>query len=146
MGCPSRPKSAFGQRIKYFTDQNVPKWGITWKWILGILKFRNECYKGLERKIEMKNGIICLVSMFPSWVMCLKLSEIEHFFSNFELTLEFSVKNLSLLKEFTYTHREGLVMHFYKMVLSIMLWLIVSVILGRRIIFITFLLNQHLFW
>ena len=32
----------FGQKM-YFTDQNGPKEGTTWKWILSIFKFRNEC-------------------------------------------------------------------------------------------------------
>ena len=30
-------------------------------------------------KIRWKNGVICLVSMFPSWVMVLKLSKKVHF-------------------------------------------------------------------
>ena len=30
-------------------------------------------------KVDEKNGIICLVSMFPSWVMVLKLSKKVHF-------------------------------------------------------------------
>ena len=30
-------------------------------------------------KVDEKNGVICLVSMFPSWVMVLKLSKKVHF-------------------------------------------------------------------
>ena len=30
-------------------------------------------------KVDEKNGFICLVSMFPSWVMVLKLSKKVHF-------------------------------------------------------------------
>ena len=52
--------------------------GTTWKWILTIFKFRNVCYKQ-SKKSRWKNGVICLVSMFPSWVMVLKLSKKIHF-------------------------------------------------------------------
>ena len=52
--------------------------GTTWKWILSIFKFRNEYYKQIG-KSRWKNGVICLVSMFPSWVMVLKLSKKVHF-------------------------------------------------------------------
>ena len=31
------------------------------------------------QKVDEKNGAICLVSFFPSWVMVLKLPKIEHF-------------------------------------------------------------------
>ena len=30
-------------------------------------------------KVDEKNGIICLVSMFPSWIIVLKLSKKVHF-------------------------------------------------------------------
>ena len=30
-------------------------------------------------KVDHKNGVICLVSMFPSWVMVFKLSKKVHF-------------------------------------------------------------------
>ena len=45
-----------------------------------ISKYKNECYKQLERKkLDEKNGFFCLVSIFPSRVMVLKLSEKVHF-------------------------------------------------------------------
>ena len=69
-------------------------------------------------KVDEKNGVICLVSIFPSWVMVLKLSKEVHF-CNFVLT---SARNLILLKQFTYMHLKGLVTHFQKMVLFIVLW------------------------
>ena len=53
---------AFGQKLRYFTDQN----GHEHENELSILKFRNECYKQLEWKKYMKNGVICIVSMFSS--------------------------------------------------------------------------------
>ena len=68
---------AFAQKLRYFTDQNGPK-GVPWKWILSIFKFKNECYKQ-SRKSSWKNGAICIVSMFPSPVMVLKLSKKVHF-------------------------------------------------------------------
>ena len=36
------------------------------KWMLQIVK---------EEKVDGKNGVICLVSMFPSWIMVCKLSK-----------------------------------------------------------------------
>ena len=38
----------------------------TQKWILQTVR---------SEKVDEKNGVICLVSMFPSWVMVLKLSK-----------------------------------------------------------------------
>ena len=73
-------------------------------------------------KSRWKNGVICLVSMLPSWVAVLKLSK-KCVFCNFVLT---SVRNLSRLKQFTYKHLIGLVTHFQELVLFIMLWLTVS--------------------
>ena len=53
--------------------------GTTLKWILTNFKYEMECYKHLEWKKKMKNGVICLVSMFPSWVMVRKMSKKVHF-------------------------------------------------------------------
>ena len=75
--------------------------GTTWKWILSIFKFRNGCYKQLEEKKQMKSGVTCLVSMFLSSVMVLKLSTKECIFWNFVLT---SASILSLLRQFTYMY------------------------------------------
>ena len=48
--------------------------------ILTIFKYKNECYKQLERrKVDEKNWVICLVSTFPSRVMVFKLSKKGHF-------------------------------------------------------------------
>ena len=76
---------------------------------------------GRAEKVDEKNGVICVVFMFPSRVMILKLSKKVHFF-NFVLT---SVKNLSILKQFTYMHLKGLITRFQKMVLlcyDLMFW------------------------
>ena len=59
-----------------------------------------------------KNGVICLVSMFPSLVMVLKLSK-KCIFCNFVLT---SARNLSLLKRFTYMPLKVFITHFQKMI------------------------------
>ena len=48
-------------------------------------------------EIDEKNGVICLLSMFPSWVKILKLSKKEHF-PNFVLT---SARNISQSKQVT---------------------------------------------
>ena len=81
-----------------------------------------------SRKSRWKNGVICLPSMFPSWVIVLKLSEKVHFL------------------QFTYMHLKSLVTHFKKM-LFIMLWLTMSEILGFEVLnSVKFLLTQYLFW
>ena len=68
-------------------------------------------------KADEKLGVICIVYIIDSRVMVLKLSKKVHFF-NFVLT---SARNLSLLKQITSMHLKGLVTHFQKMVLFIML-------------------------
>ena len=40
------------------------------KWMLQTVR---------AEKVDEKNGVICLVSMFPSWVMVCKLSKKGHF-------------------------------------------------------------------
>ena len=40
------------------------------KWILQTVRLE---------KVDEKNGVICLVSLFPSWVKVLKLSKKVHF-------------------------------------------------------------------
>ena len=63
-------------------------------------------------KVDEKNEVISLVSIFPSWVMVLKLSK-KCFFCNFVLS---SARNLSLLKQFTYKYLKVLITIFQKMV------------------------------
>ena len=49
----------------------------------------------------MKNGVTCLVSMFPSRIMVLKFSKKVLFFCNSVLT---AARYLSLLKQFIYIY------------------------------------------
>ena len=80
-------------------------------------------------KVDEKNGVICLVPMFPScfWSLnCVK----KCIFCNFVLTL---ARNPSLLKQFTYMHLNSCVTHFQEMVLFVMLWLTVVDILGFKV-------------
>ena len=72
-------------------------------------------------KVQEKNGVICLASMFPSRIVVLKLFK-KYIFCDFVLT---SGRNLGLLKQFTYIHQ--------KIVLFIMQWLTVSKILGFEV-------------
>ena len=47
-----------------------------WRFYRPIFKYKIESYKQLQpEKLDEKNGVICLVSMFCSWVMVLKLSK-----------------------------------------------------------------------
>ena len=65
------------QKLRYFTDKNGPKRGPHENefWVIS-----NEHYKTVRsEKVDEKNGVICLVSMIPSWVMVLKLSKKSHF-------------------------------------------------------------------
>ena len=73
MGCPNWWLYPI---IEAFYRPEWSKGGTTWKWILTIFKYKNECYKQLEwKKLMKKNGGICQVSMFPSLGMVLKLSK-----------------------------------------------------------------------
>ena len=65
---------SFWSKIEVFYRSEGTKGATTRKWILSIFKFRNEYYK-LE-KVDEKNGVICLVTIFPSWVMNLSLKAI----------------------------------------------------------------------
>ena len=68
----------FPQKFRYFTDQNGPKrgshdnefWHFSNTNISRTVKAQN---------VYEKNGVICLVSFFLSWVMVLKLPKIVHF-------------------------------------------------------------------
>ena len=80
-------------------------------------------------KVDDKNEVICLVSMFLSWVMVFKLSKKEHFY-NFVLT---SGRNLSLLKRFTYMHLKVLTILFQKLLWFIGIWANVHEILTIKI-------------
>ena len=88
--------SSFWPKIEVFYRPEWTKRGTTSKWILSIFKFRNEYYSQIGKSI-WKKGVICLVSMFPSWVVVLKLSK-KVYFCNIVLT---SARNLSLLEQFT---------------------------------------------
>ena len=50
------------------------KGGTTWKIILAFSNTKMLQTVRVE-KVDKKNGVICLVSMFPSWFMVLKLSK-----------------------------------------------------------------------
>ena len=64
--------------------------GTKWIWILSIFKYLNECYR--VEKVDEKNGVICLVSMFPCWGMVLKLPKKVHFM---QFCADFSKKSNS---------------------------------------------------
>ena len=69
---------SFGPKLKYFTDQNVPKegWHKNEFWLFSNTKM-NVTVR--TEKVSGQNGVICLVSMFPSWVMVLKMSKTVYF-------------------------------------------------------------------
>ena len=63
-------------------------------------------------RAEKVDWVICLVSLFSSWHMVLKLSK-KCIFCNFVLT----ARNLGLLNQLTYMHMKGLFTQFQKIVL-----------------------------
>ena len=79
------------------------------------------------QKVDEKNWVISLVSMFLSWVMVLKFYK-EVIFCNFVLT---SAGNLTLLKQFTYMHLTVLSTLFRKMTWWV--WTTVHEILAIKI-------------
>ena len=83
-----------------------------------------KCYKQLQRKKYIKNGVICLVSIFPSWVIVRK-------FYNFVLS---SARNLSQLKQITYMHLKVLILLLEKIVWFIGVWATVQEILAIKIL------------
>ena len=54
-----------------------------------------------RKKVDEKNGVICLVFMFPSWVTVLKLSKKVHFF--FQFCADISKKSRSIKVIYIYT-------------------------------------------
>ena len=105
-------------------------WGILQNQILSIFKFRNECYKQLEGiKYMKKMGSFAQFPCFVPEFWSLNYLK-KCIFCNFVLI---SVRNISLIKQFTYIHLKGLVTNFQKMVLFIILWFTVSEILGFKV-------------
>ena len=98
-------------------------------WCTCIKRWKTPRYYLRFFRWDEKNGVICPVSMFPSWVMFLKLFK-KCIFSNVMLT---SASNVSLLEQFTYIHLKDLVTHFQKMLLFTMPWPTASDILGFEI-------------
>ena len=76
-------------------------------------------------KVDEKNVVICVVFIFSSWVMILKLSKK----CIFSILCWPQQKSLCMLKQFTYMHLKRIVMLFQKMLLFTMLWLHVLKIL-----------------
>ena len=75
-------------------------------------------------KVDKKNGVICLVSIFPSWVIVRK-------FYNFVLSW---ARNLSQLKQITYMHLKVLTTFLEKIVWFIGVWATIQEILAIKIL------------
>ena len=130
--------STFWKSVMGFLNQQVlaKNWGILqtrmdqssesenefWVFSNSEMNFTNRYSRRSRWK---KFGVICVVSMFPSWVMILKcydplIVEKSEFFA---ILCWSQQKNLKILKQFTYMHLKALVTHFQKIVLFFMLWL-----------------------
>ena len=65
-----------------------------------IFKHKTECYKTVRaEKVDEKNGVIFLGSMFPAWVMVCKLSETVLFL---QFCADVSKKSKSVRAIYTY--------------------------------------------
>ena len=68
----------FGEKLRYFTDQNGtmggPQENEFWVFWNSEMNATNSA-----EKVDEKNRVDCLVFMFPSWVMVLKLPKKVHF-------------------------------------------------------------------
>ena len=80
-------------------------------------------------KVDEKNGVICLVSMFPSWVMVHKFSKKGHFL---QFCADLSKKSKSVKAIYIYAS-EVLITLFQKMIFSIRFWATVHEILTIKI-------------
>ena len=69
-------------------------------------------------KVDEKKGVICLVYMFPSWVMVCKSSKKSAFL---QFCADLSKKSKSV-KAIPYMYLKVLIMLFQKMVLFIGVW------------------------
>ena len=127
----SLPNRYLWSKIELFYRPEWTKGGTTWKWMLSIFQIQKWILQTVRaEKVDEKNGLICVVSMFSFRVMVLKLSKKVYFL---QFCSDLSKFVVSLLKQFTYMHLKGLVIHFQKMVLCKLLWLTVSEILGFEV-------------
>ena len=102
---------SFCPKLRYFIDQKGPKVRPPEK----LFQIQKRKFKIVRaEKVDESNGVICLVSVFPSWVMVVELSK-KVFFSS-------------------YMHLKGLFTHIQKMILFIILWLTVSKMLGFEVV------------
>ena len=74
--------------------------GGTWRWILTNFQIQKGILQTVRaQKLDAKNGVICLVSFFLSWVMVLKLPKIVHFL---EICANVSKKSKSIKAIYLY--------------------------------------------
>ena len=113
--------AGFDQTLRYFTDRNGPKGGLHenefWAFSNSEMNVTNR-----EKKVDEKNRVSYLVSMFPSYIMVLKLPKKVHFM---QLCADLSKKSNSIKAVYIYAS-EGSHYALSEMVLFIMLWLTVS--------------------
>ena len=75
------------------------------KWILETV---------IAEKVDEKNLFICLVSMFTSWLMVLKLSKKVKYFLQFCADLSKKFKSIKEIYKYAF-NLKGFVTHFQKM-------------------------------
>ena len=84
----------------------------------------------IAKKVDIKNGVICLVSVFPFWVMVFKLSKKVHFW---QICAELCKKPKSVEAIYIYIDLKVLITLFQKMIWFIEVWATVYDILAIRI-------------
>ena len=100
-------------KFSYLADQNGRKLD-PMKMNFGNFQIQKRVSQTVRaQKVDEKYRVICLNSIFLSWVMVLKLLKIVEF-CKFLLT---SARNLNILKQFIFIHLKDLIMLFQKIVL-----------------------------
>ena len=76
MGCCLN--CSFCPKLRYFTEQNWPKGGRHGNEFLVSSNKKRPLKTVRVQKVDAKNEVICIFSMFPSWGMVFKLSKKVH--------------------------------------------------------------------
>ena len=106
-------------KFMYFAEQNGPKGGPHENefWKVSNTKMNIKNKKIRAQKVDEKNGVICLISFFHSWVMVLKLPKIVHFL---QICPDLSKKSKFI--KTIYIHQKDLIMLFQRTVCFIKVW------------------------
>ena len=86
-------------KFRHFTDQNGRKKDPHENEFWQFSNTKTNITNSYSSKSKWKNGVICVISFFPSWVMVLKLPKIVHFL---QICADLSKKPKSIKANFFY--------------------------------------------